>query len=48
MDNENKPKRIAPVVAGLAPIIWQSFIEAIVFFFTTVGLEAWWNRKKDK
>ena len=46
---EEKPKKfIGPLVTPLLPLIWQSFIEAIVAFFTTIGLEAWWNRKKDE
>lgn len=49
--NEEKPKKIiAPLITPLLPLIWQSFVEAIVAFFTTIGLEAWWkkNEKNDK
>lgn len=28
------------------PLIFQSVIDAIVVFFTTIGLEAWWKKEE--
>ena len=48
MDDKNKKKFIGPIVTSLFPMIIQGFIEAVVAFFTTVGLEAWWHRNDKK
>jgi hypothetical protein len=39
---------LATIIASILPLIWQSIIEAIVVFFTTVGLESWWISKENK
>ena len=44
--DKNK-KRFAPIVITLFTIIWQSLIEAIVTFFATVGLTAWWEKRQE-
>lgn len=35
------------VIIYTLPLIWQSVIDAIVVFFTTIGLEAWWKEEED-
>lgn len=48
--DKNK-KRFAPIVITLFTIIWQSLLDAVVTFFATLSLTAWWEKRqaaKDK
>ena len=39
---------IPALFVSALPIIWTSFIDAIVVFFTTLGLEAWIIKRQEE